>query len=144
MEKPTVLIDCERYHPQTLRLWAAMQAAPVEDVEGSYFEVVGFVPERPGDAIPQQSAFVSTVGFFINAANTSVGDGGRVSIMEQLFAFILRPAYAPFHRHYKGWRQTMNDKCVEYCADSRATKKLRTLCRRYRRLFPEPVDEDPS
>jgi hypothetical protein len=144
MSKPSIQIDCERYHPQTLRLWAAMQAAYVEDVEGSYFKVVGFVPEKPGDVIPQQSAFITGVRFFLASATTAVGSAASVSIIERLFVFLLKPAYAPFHRHYKGWRQTMNAKCVEYCADDRATKKLRTLCRRYRTLFPEPVDEDPS
>jgi hypothetical protein len=121
-----------------------MQAAPVEDVEGSYFEVVGFVPERPGDVIPQQSAFVTGVSFFLEAVNTAATPAASVSIMERLFVFLLQPAYAPFHRHYKGWRQTMNAKCVEYCADPRATQKLRKLCQRCRTLFPEPVDEDPS
>ena len=80
----------------------------------------------------------------LEAVNTAATPAASVSIMERLFVFLLQPAYAPFHRHYKEWRQTMNAKCVEYCADPRATKKLRTLCRRYRRLFPEPVDEDPS
>ena len=143
MSRPSIVIDSQGFHERTLRLFADMRT-PDEDVEGSYFKVVGFVPERPGDVIPQQSDFVSTVGFFITTANTSVSAGGCVSIMEQLFAFLLRPEFGAFHRHYRAWRRTMNEKCVEYCADPRATKKLKRLCRRYRTLFPEPVDEDPS
>ena len=143
MSRPSIVIDSRGFHERTLRLFADMRT-PDEDVVGSYFMVVGFAPERPGDVIPQQSDFVSTVSFFITAAKTSVSTGGRVSMMEKLFAFVLRPSYALFHWRYDGWRQTMNAKCIEYCADFRSTKRLKALCQRFMRLFPEPVDEDPS
>ena len=38
-------------------------------------------------------------------------------------------------------------KCDEFCADLRATKRLRMLCRRFQRLYPltaTVLDSDPQ
>ena len=145
MSKPSIVIDCERYHPRVLHAWADMRTSDGYEEERSYFEVAGFAAlEKPDDAIPQQSAFTAAAWFFIEAVNTAATPAASVAVLEKLFEFLLKPSYALFHWRYDGWRRTMNAKCVEYSADPQATKKLRTLCRRYRRLFPEPVDEDPS
>jgi len=131
--KPTLRIDGPAWSEAAIRKWAAIQSEEEDSEEGSYFEVVGF--EKPDDAIPRQSIFQKGVRCFVTKAATTAG-ASRIALIEGLFEYLLRPEYAAYHRRYTEWQATMLAKCDEFCADPTATKRLRTLCRRFQRLYP--------
>lgn len=140
--KPSIRIDA----PEVVERWwknvrGAWRGAWPE-TEGSYFEVVGFAAfEKPDDAIARQSVFQAAVRCFLTAAATAATAERRVVLVERLFEYLLRPEYAAYHRRYTEWRCVMLAKCDELCADFRSTSRLRGLCRRFHRLFPEPEPE---
>jgi len=143
--KPAIRIDAPEGSGD--RWWKNARYDGSEDSEGSYFEVVGFAAlETPADAIPRQSIFQKGVRCFVTKAAATSGDK-RIALTERLFEYLLRPEYSPYHRTYTEWQATMLAKCDEFCADLRATKRLRTLCRRFQRLYPltaTVVDSDPQ
>ena len=129
------------------RWWKNARYDGSEDSEGSYFEVVGFAAlEKPADAIPRQSVFQATVRCFLTKAATVTAGPSRLPVLERLFEFLLQPEYAAYHRMYAEWRSTILVKCDEFCDDLLCTRRLRGLCRRFQRLFPEPEPEpeDPA
>ena len=145
--KPAIRIDAPEGSGD--RWWKNVRGSfsEEEDSEGSYFEVVGFAAlENSTDAIPRQSIFQKGVRCFVTKAAATSGDK-RIALTERLFEYLLRPEYSPYHRTYTEWQATMLAKCDEFCADLRATKRLRTLCRRFQRLYPltaTVVDSDPQ
>jgi hypothetical protein len=139
--RPSIRIDAPESSGD--RWWKNARYDGSEDSEGSYFEVVGFAAlEKPADAIPRQSVFQAAVRCFVTKAAATAGDR-RVALTERLFAFLLQPEYAAYHRRYAEWRSTMLAKCDEYCASALCTRRLRLLCRRWQRLYAEPEDQDP-
>jgi hypothetical protein len=145
--KPSIHIDAPEGSGD--RWWKNARYDGSEDSEGSYFEVVGFAAfEKPTDAIPRQSVFQAAVRCFVTKATATSGDK-RVALTERLFAFLLQPEYAAYHRRYTEWGRVMQAKCYEYCASALCTRRLRLLCRRFLRLYqtpvePESLDHDPS
>ena len=135
--KPSIRIDA----PEVVERWWKNVRAAWPETEGSYFEVVGFAAlEKPTDAIARQSVFQATVRCFLTKAATASG-ARRISLVERLFEFLLQPEYAAYHRRYAEWRATMLTKCDEFCADFLCSRRLRGLCRRFQRLFPDPEPE---
>ena len=137
--KPMIRIDAPERSGD--RWWKNVRGSWPE-TEGSYFEVAGFAAlEKPTDAIPRQSVFQAAVRCFVTKAAATAGDR-RVALTERLFAFLLQPEYAAYHRRYAEWRSTMLAKCDEYCASALCTRRLRLLCRRWQRLYPGNESED--
>ena len=135
MSRPTLLVDA----PEWAGAWTKTGFAGQDYVdpcecEGSYFELEGAF-EKADDAIPAQSEFVDQVNAFVAEATVAT-EPGRALVIEDLLNFLLEPEYAPFHRKYTAFRHMMRAKCLEFKADPRASTYLRSLCLRYRRLFP--------
>jgi hypothetical protein len=128
-------VDAPEWAGAWTKTWAGGQDY-VDECEGSFFELEGAF-EKPDDAIPYQSEFVTQVNAFVAEA-TAATEAGRALVIEDLLNFLLEPEYAPFHRKYTAFRHMMRAKCVEFekAADPRASTYLRSLCLRYRRLFP--------
>jgi len=144
--KPAIRIDAPEGSGD--RWWKNVRGSfsEEEDSEGSYFEVVGFAAlEKSTDAIPRQSGFQKGVRCFVTKAATTAG-ASRVTLMERLFEYLLRPEYSAYHRKYAEWRAMMLAKCDEFCDAPTASKLLRLLCRRFQRLYPLTVlvDGDPE
>ena len=133
VSRPTVLVDAPEWAGAWTKTWAGGQDY-VDECEGSYFELEGAF-EKPDDAIPYQSEFVTQVNALVAEAWAAT-EAGRALVIEDLLNFLLEPEYAPFHRKYTAFRHMMRAKCEEFKADPRATTYLRSLCLRYRRLFP--------
>jgi len=133
MSRPTVLVDA----PESAGAWTKTGFAGqnyLDPCEGSYFELEDAF-EKPDDAIPYQSEFVDQVNALVAEAWAAT-EAGRCLVIEDLLNYLLEPEYAPFHRKYTAFRHMMRTKCLEFKADPRATTYLRSLCLRYRRLFP--------
>ena len=131
--RPTLLVDA----PEWAGAWTKTGFAGQDYVDvcyGSYFELEGAF-EKADDAIPAQSEFVDQVNAFVAEATVAT-EPGRALVIEDLLNFLLEPEYAPFHRKYTAFRHMMRAKCQEFKADPRASTYLRSLCLRYRRLFP--------
>ena len=142
--KPSIRLDAPEGSVD--RWWKNARYDGSEDSEGSYFKVVGFAAlEKPTDAIPRQSAFQAAARCFVTKAAATSGDK-RIALTERFFEFLLQPEYAAYHRRYAEWRSVMQAKCYEYCASALCTRRLRLLCRRFLRLYPEPEprDYDPT
>jgi hypothetical protein len=136
--KPAIRIDA----PEVVERWWKNVRGSWPETEGSYFEVVGFAAfEKPTDAIPRQSVFQKGVRCFVTKAAATAG-ASRVTLTERLFEYLLRPEYAAYHRKYTEWQAMMLAKCDEFCDAPMATKRLRTLCRRFQRLYPLTVLAD--
>ena len=134
--KPSIRIDA----PEVVERWWKNVRSAWPETEGSYFEVVGFAAfEKPDDAIARQSVFQAAVRCFLTAAATAATAERRVVLVERLFEYLLRPEYAAYHRRYTEWRCVMRAKCDELCADYRSTSRLRGLCRRFQRLYPDII-----
>ena len=132
VSRPTVLVDAPEGAGAWTNRWAGLGWYDV--CPGSYFELEGAF-EKADDAIPAQSEFVDQVNAFVAEAWAAT-EAGRALVIEDLLNFLLEPEYAPFHRKYTAFRHMMRAKCLEFKADPRASTYLRSLCLRYRRLFP--------
>lgn len=133
MSRPTLLVDA----PEWAGAWTKTGFAGqnyVDECDGSYFELEGAF-EKADDAIPCQSEFVDQVNAFVAEA-TAATEPGRALVIEDLLNFLLEPEYAPFHRKYTAFRHMMRAKCQEFEKAAGASTYLRSLCLRYRRLFP--------
>ena len=64
-----------------------------------------------------------------------VAPANRVKAICDFFTFILRPAYAPFHRTYSEWRISIHRKCDDFLAET-TDAALRALCERFKSEFP--------
>jgi hypothetical protein len=64
-----------------------------------------------------------------------VSPANRVKTICDFFTFILRPAYAPFHRVQGEWRISIHRKCDEFLAET-TDATLRALCERFKSEFP--------
>jgi hypothetical protein len=122
--------------PEWAGAWTKRWAGSYDVCPGSYFELEGLF-EKADDAIPAQSEFVDQVNAFVAEA-TAATEAGRALVIEDLLNFLLEPEYAPFHRKYTAFRHMMRAKCLEFnkAAAPRTGTYLRSLCNRYRRLFP--------
>ena len=132
--RPTLLVDA----PEWAGAWTKTGFAGQDYVDvcyGSYFELEGAF-EKADDAIPAQSEFVDQVNAFVAEAWAAT-EAGRALVIEDLLNFLLEPEYAPFHRKYTAFRHMMRAKCLEFKKAAEASTYLRSLCNRYRRLFPE-------
>ena len=130
--RPTVLVDA----PEWAGAWTNQWAGGWYDVcPGSFFELEDAF-EKAGDAIPAQSVFVDQVNALVAEAAAAT-EPGRALVIEDLMYFLLEPQYAPFHRKYVAFRHMMRAKCLEFKKAAEASTYLRSLCNRYRRLFPE-------
>lgn len=139
--KPSIQIDA----PEVVDRWWKNVRGSWPETEGSYFEVVGFAAfEKPTDAIPRQSVFQAAARCFVTKAAATSGDR-RLALTERFFEFLLQPEYAAYHRRYTEWCSVVQAKCYEYCASALCTRRLRLLCKRFLRLYPEPEPEpDPE
>ena len=132
MSRPTVLVDA----PEWAGAWTKTWAGSYDVCPGSFFELEGAF-EKADDAIPAQSVFVTQVNALVaEAAAAAPGSAGRALVIEDLLNFLLEHEYAPFHRKYTVFRHMMRAKCLEFKAAAEASTYLRSLCNRYRRLFP--------
>jgi hypothetical protein len=64
-----------------------------------------------------------------------VAPANRVKTICDFFTFILRPAYAPFHRVQGEWRISIHRKCDDFLAET-TDAALRALCERFKSEFP--------
>lgn len=135
MSRPTLLVDAPEWAGAWTKRWTGLGWYDV--CPGSFFELEGEAFEKADDAIPAQSEFVDQVNAFVAEAAAAT-EPGRALVIEDLLNFLLEPEYAPFHRKYTAFRHMMRAKCVEFkaAADPRTGTYLRSLCNRYRRLFP--------
>ena len=134
VSRPTVLVDAPEGAGAWTNRWAGLGWYDV--CPGSYFELEGAF-EKADDAIPAQSVFVDQVNALVaEAAAATPGSAGRALVIEDLMYFLLEPQYAPFHRKYTVFRHMMRAKCLEFKKAAEASTYLRSLCNRYRRLFP--------
>ena len=90
--------------------------------------------DKPGDAIPGQGAFLLRAQHRLACVDV-VAPANRVKAICDFFAFILQPAYAPFHRAYSEWRAIAHRKCDEFLAET-TDAALRALCERFKTEFP--------
>ena len=90
--------------------------------------------DNPGDAIPGQGAFLMRARHQLAVVDV-VPSANRIKAIRDFFTFILRPAYAPFHRAYREWRATVHRKCDEFLAET-TDATLRALCERFKAEFP--------
>ena len=132
--RPTVLVDA----PEWSGAWTKTWSGSYDVCPGSYFELEDLsgkdLFEKAGDAIPAQSVFVDQVNALVAEAAAAT-EPGRALVIEDLLYFLLEPEYAPFHRKYVAFRHMMRAKCLEF-KKAAASTYLRSLCNRYRRLFP--------
>jgi hypothetical protein len=92
-------------------------------------ELVG--PRKQG---PTQNAFLMRARHLVACVDV-VAPANRVKAICAFFTFILKPAYAPFHRVHGEWRISVHKKCDEFLAET-TDATLRALCERFKVEFP--------
>jgi hypothetical protein len=90
--------------------------------------------DKPDDAIPAQGLFLMRARHRLACVDV-VAPANRVKAISTFFSFILKPAYAPFHRFYSEWRVSVHKKCDEFLAET-TDATLRALCERFKMEFP--------